>query len=73
SLFIPLMLIACDIALFGTGWLIGHDLNYQTRLKEMLQNGFFVSTSKSRVKCIFGLSKSSALAGFRFQKGVSYP
>ena len=32
-----------------------------------------VSTSKSRVKCIFGLSKSSALAGFRFQKGVSYP
>jgi len=32
-----------------------------------------VSTSKSRVKCIFGFSKSSALAGFRFQKGVSYP
>ena len=32
-----------------------------------------VSTSKSRVKCIFGLSKSSALADFRFQKGVNCP
>ena len=44
----------------------------EKRLRGINQAGF-VSTSKIRVKCIFGLSKSIALAGFRFQKGVSYP
>ena len=39
---------------------------------KVLYHPVLVSTSKSRVKCIFGLSKSSASAGFRFQKGVSY-
>lgn len=63
----------CIKQMFSEDFLMNSPRKMGLIKREREINPVIVSILKSRVKCIFELSKSSAKAGFRFQNIVSYP